>query len=174
MPVLLLAGSPRSFPRDSSTSLGMTQDGWHKKRLEWQCECGVHNALFEWRGVRKNVLFVMTDSGRPPVAPTNRKRAYRSINNTKQKSFLSCWACRNISRKRCLIAALLNNIILLSPRGGVDFPDSGKGGSHRLTKRGRLRRGAVSNAKNERLTIEGWYSIITFILIYWKKLLVWK
>ena len=46
------------------------------------------------------------------------------------------------------------SLYLLSPRGGVDFPESGKGGSRRLTKRGRLRRGAVSKAKNERLTIE--------------------
>ena len=45
-----------SFPRDSSASLGMTEVVLKTLCLEWR----------EW----KNVLFVMSDSGRPLVAPT--------------------------------------------------------------------------------------------------------
>ena len=63
-----------SLPRDSSATLGMTE------------RCGVEK-FFVWITMRgKNVLFI-NNSGRPPVAPTNRKRAYKLINNTNQKVF---------------------------------------------------------------------------------------
>ena len=69
----LAAGNYKgSFPRDSSTTLGMTVG--YKKRLARNDK---RNFAFQRKRATGGRLY-------------NRKLAYRLINNTKQKSFLSC------------------------------------------------------------------------------------